>query len=440
MNPCLDDLVDELKRYANQDGIPIIPPDKWIEINESYTKQDIKDALARYIVTENPKFPFREISEFDVTDKFHKLRKHDINKFLTHSEGMKQRDVLEKYDDYKYSFVEYGFALIEFGHYYNDISNFFQQENRLSCGSYGFAAPLEIWKDENLLRKMNYTFWRLGNTQVGLDNWRGSFRLGAYVATQFKPHVAKTVYDMTNAKVVLDTSCGWGDRLAGFYTSNAEEFYGCDPNENVFEMYKKQCIWYEKQLGCDNPYIYEADNYFYCHGKKQVTLFRKPAEDVDWIAICPPRGVDCMFTSPPYFSTELYNKGGKNEQDQSWSRYNEYDKWREGFFFPMLRNVWPVIKDKGFVFVNIMDPVIKGTRYRTCDELVDFMGDELKATFLGQIGMRIKQRPKKMDSGLDDFLAKDFIENIWCFSKNNGTLDLSEATLETLMNEEYQWD
>ena len=33
---------------------------------------------------------------------------------------------------------------------------------------------------------------------------------------------------MTNAKKVLDTSCGWGDRLAGFFTSDAEEYIGCD--------------------------------------------------------------------------------------------------------------------------------------------------------------------------------------------------------------------
>ena len=46
-----------------------------------------------------------------------------------------------------------------------------------------------------------------------------AFRLGTYIATQFKPVVAKAIYDMTNAKTVLDTSCGWGDRLAGFFAS-----------------------------------------------------------------------------------------------------------------------------------------------------------------------------------------------------------------------------
>ena len=45
-------------------------------------------------------------------------------------------------------------------------------------------------------------------------SYLSAFRLGTYIATQFKPIVAKTVYEMTDAKRVLDTSCG-SDRLAG---------------------------------------------------------------------------------------------------------------------------------------------------------------------------------------------------------------------------------
>lgn len=432
MNPCLHDLVDELKLYADSSGLPIIPSDRWAEMNQNYTKQDIKDALAEYIITYKPKFPFRKIEEKDVVDKFKKFYGDDLGRMLM--TNLQSRDVLEKYHDYKYPFDQYGFGMIQFGHHYNDVSNFFQQENRLACSSYGFPASLEIWKDPVYLKKMNYTFWRLGNTDIGLDNWRESFRLGAYVATQFKPHVAKCIYQMTNANTVLDTSCGWGDRLVAFYASNAIEFFGCDPNENVYEMYKQQCLWYEEQLG-HKAELTDYGGYFICKGKKRVQIFRSPAEDVQWNNWT--SGIDCTFTSPPYFSTELYNKGGENEKDQSWSRYTEYEKWRDGFFFPMLRGAWKVTNKKGFVFINIMDPVIKGKRYRTCDELVDFMKDDLKANFLGQLGMRIKQRPKKMESGLNEFFKKDFIENIWCFGKSNGILQLN-GSLESVMGDDNE--
>ena len=69
----------------------------------------------------------------------------------------------------------------------------------------------------------------------------------AYIATQFKPVVAKTIYDMTKANTVLDTSCGWGDRLAGkSFASNATEYYGCDPNPNTYKQYMKQIEEYSK--------------------------------------------------------------------------------------------------------------------------------------------------------------------------------------------------
>ena len=66
-------------------------------------------------------------------------------------------------------------------------------------------------------------------------SYMSAFRLGTYIATQFKPNVAKTIYQLTNAKRVLDTSCGWGDRLVAFCLGRAEEYIGCDPNPNTYE-------------------------------------------------------------------------------------------------------------------------------------------------------------------------------------------------------------
>ena len=52
----------------------------------------------------------------------------------------------------------------------------------------------------------------------------------------------------------------------------------------------------------------------------------------------------------------------------------------------------------------------------SCDELVD----SLEEYFIGQIGMRIMQRPQgnakfKTKEELNEFMNMLFIENVWCF-------------------------
>ena len=89
---------------------------------------------------------------------------------------------------------------------------------------------------------------RLIGGELSEKSYISAFRLGTYIATQFKPVVAKAIYDITNAKTVLDTSCGWGDRLAGFFASDAEEYYGCDPNPNTYQRYQEQISSYNKLL------------------------------------------------------------------------------------------------------------------------------------------------------------------------------------------------
>jgi hypothetical protein len=221
---------------------------------------------------------------------------------------------------------------------------------------------------------------------------------------------------MTNAKTVLDTSCGWGDRLAGFFASDAEEYYGCDPNPNTYARYQEQISKYNKLL--DKP--------------KKVTIWNKGAEDLPYDKLPP---IDVAFTSPPYFSTEEYNKGGELEENQSWFKFNEYDKWRDDFYLPVAEKTMSVSK---YMFVNIMDPKVHGVRYYSGDELVDKFQDK----FLGQIGMRIMQRPQGKavfndehgnfsKEKLDEHMNKMFIENVWCFGPDTDLFKNSrKATLD----------
>ena len=192
---------------------------------------------------------------------------------------------------------------------------------RMQCGSYGYKAPVTRWNDgDNLWGAFGPIFRGVNDHQeLTPRTYTMSFRLGTYIATQFKPIVAKVIYEMTNAKTVLDTSMGWGDRLTAFYASNATHYIGCDPNPNTFARYKEMIKFFDKLTG----------------GKKTVQIYNCGAEDLPWDEI---KDVDCSFTSPPYFSTERYNEGGEKEELQSWSRYNTYEKWRDDFYLPVSHN------------------------------------------------------------------------------------------------------
>jgi len=429
---------------SSSDGIPDISGKDWEELNSKYFKEEIKAGFAKYITDNNVLFPYRKISQKHVIDKFHELRKINYREFIMEDAGK----VVEKYNDYKYPYSQYGKFVISFGHYYNDISNFYQQRNRYDCGSYTFRSPNEIWYSEDLLSKMNWTFWRFDQHGINVDKIRGSFRLGSYVATQFKPNVAKTIFDFVidqskcNSKSVLDISMGWGDRLAGFYASSALFYMGTDPNPSVYDVYKQQCKDYEMMISGEEPiitifqkevngHLYEA---FRCIGKsgKEVVCYNAPAEDIlDEIRS---RRFDCIFTSPPYFSTELYDEGG-DDWKQSWARYPEYDNWWNHFFKPVITACYESLSDTGSMMFNIMDPTVKSGRYKTCDQMVDHV-ISLGGKFDGQIGMRIKQRPKNVSSSdLSKHLMNTFIENIWCFSKNGFDISVKRTTLESLFGE-----
>jgi len=405
-------LYDIIKASADENKLPIFSKDEWGELNASYSREAITNQLAKYIVAENPVFPLRQISYQNMVKTFNKLKIASLEgKVVTDTTDY---EVKVKYD-YINSFDKCGLYMIQLGHEFNDASSYFQQENRLRCNSYGYKGPLNVWQDEEALRKTNWTFWRpsmVGDNGIGSRSYRSSLRISGYVATQFKPHVAKCLFMKTNAKNVLDFSAGWGDRLVAFYcTSNTEMYFGCDPNECVFETYKKQCVEYEKLLGCENPIIREENEYFECKGVKHVVIWNRPAEDI----VYPPNTFDLIFTSPPYFNTEKYNENGLGENKQSWKRYDTFENWKQNFMFKTIDLIEPSLKKGGHLMININDPQLKKERFHLCDDMVEYIkGKGLQ--YNGMILQRMKGRPTPKKKG--GMCGKVwFGEPIWSFTK-----------------------
>ena len=281
-----------LKDHTNTNGLPVMDQQTFESITNDVGKEKFREELAQYIADNRPKFPLKEISYDIMRQAFKSLQKQDVWEYCKPLEQL-EKNVKEKYDDYKYNFKDHGLGIIDAPSIYNDVSNYFHQELRLNCSSYSFKSPLDVWYNgtaKDIWRCLG-PIWRGINGMKpvmvdGHEELRGgrlddksyvsAFRLQTYIATQFKPNVAKAIYQMTDAKRVLDTSCGWGDRLAGFFASDAEEYIGCDPNPNTFKQYLKQI---------------EVYNSFLAKPKK-VTIYNCGAEDLPWDKI---DNIDCDF-------------------------------------------------------------------------------------------------------------------------------------------------
>ena len=399
-----EELYNILKKCVDNTGLPVMNTNQFIDVTNRFGKEEFRKTLAEFITKEKPPYPLKRFTKEKVIDNFHKLKKADYVKYIMSS----NKEVIENYDDYKYPYSKYGLGVIDAPSTFNYVSDSFMNDLRMACGSYGFKSPVQRWNDGDNIWGAFGPIWRGVNDAKVLsrETYTMAFRLGTYIATQFKPIVAKTIYEMSDAKTVLDTSMGWGDRLTAFYASNATHYIGCDPNPNTFARYKDMIEFYDKLTG----------------GKKTTQIYNCGAEDLPWNEI---ENVDCAFTSPPYFSTERYNEGGEKEELQSWFKFNEYESWRDNFYLPVSQNTFDSLSDKGVMLINILDPKVKGKRYRSGDELVDM----LLPHFMGQVGMRIMQRPQgaavfKDDDGnfdkaaMDKFMNKIYIENVWYFAKD----------------------
>ena len=147
-------LYNRLLDAASDDKLPILDNKSFELLNKTYGKDKMRTHLADYIASERPVFPLKEITKDDMRKCFYDLKKFDTSSICIPNEEI-QKEVFEKYDDYKYSYSKYGLGLINGASTFNDVSNYFMQDLRLECGSYGFEAPKTRWENNDA-----YDIWK----------------------------------------------------------------------------------------------------------------------------------------------------------------------------------------------------------------------------------------------------------------------------------------
>lgn len=399
--------LNHLQKFS-KDGYPKLNNSQYENLVSTFDKSELIDAIACIIMQSRDKkipFPKKNIKQLEKKFKLLLSKNEDFIK-EAHEPWTKH--------EYDFNLGNY-FGTIQLGHAYNDISNYFHREERYKVGGYNRLSPLEAWNGVGLtdeewkqsLKTFLSPLFRSVNNfrKIQDEEYMFCFRLSSsvYTATQFKPNVAKLIYEKFSKNGnVIDFSCGWGDRLAGFYVaSNTNSYLGTDPNVSLSKSYKEQISFYESLTG-----------------KKNVEIHTNPSESHDWNKHR--KIYDLIFTSPPYFSTETYAKNSESEKNQSWYNYKSIESWLNDFLFKTLSNCNEILVKDGLVILNIFDiEMKKNKRMEICKPLVDFMKKELKYEYLGYLGMRMKQRPKKFKDNehKTKFMASYYVEPMWIFKK-----------------------
>ena len=400
-------------KFHNMEPYLEIDEKEWEYIKTTFEKQDVRESLAKVAMTYPP--PYMDISKKDAYRDLQKLK------------GMKHTDILVDGEWFAREGTEYRYDLTYEGkqQYFrrlnagNDSSNYFQQANRWSVDGTIAPGPIRTWESHKFMTTLIGSAYSLKLPKIDKGSFRTMIGLRKYICSQFKPNVSKVLYDKLRSENVLDFSAGWGDRLAGFYTSETAEYYvGIDPRKENHSIYEEQSEFYEKHRTMFEP-------------KKKVELNCSPSEDVHYTKYKDKS--DTVFTSPPYFSVERYSY----EDTQSWVRYKQIDDWNRNFLQKTIENLWCSIKSGGYLLVNIADVFARTGSDKgmveICNPMNDFLYKFSDSEYQGCIGMEMAKRPNSGGAGMargsderfqdstiqraEETKDKRFAEPIWIWRK-----------------------
>ena len=355
------------KKFYNMKPYLYIPEDEWQMIMKTWEKEEVVESLSEVLHTYP--CPIPEISEEDTLKSLNKLKGVQFNDILVEGKWFPRNE-----NQYNYPLTDLYFKKDNSG---NNASNGFHIENRWKVDWVRTPSGWRTWQTVKGIKTIVRAFYTLEQvlTKVDLQSIRMATTLRKYVASQFKPSIAKGFYDYFQSDKVLDFSAGWGDRLAGFYCGDTTKHYvGIDPNTNNHPNYKKQVEFYEKHRT-----MFEQE--------KKVDLICSPAEDVDFTKY--ENYFDTIFTSPPYFNIEKYS----DEDTQSYKRYTNIDRWNEDFLHSTLGKLIFTLKKDGIIAVNISD--VYSAPDKGYLEICNPMNDYLKSQgmeYYGCIGMEMTKR------------------------------------------------
>jgi hypothetical protein len=138
----------------------------------------------------------------------------------------------------------------------------------------------------------------------------------------FRPVIAKSIYIAYNPKVVLDFTMGWGGRLLGACVLNVQKYIGIDSNLNLKDPYERMKLLLEQQ------------------STTEINLYFQDCLTIDYSKLF----YDFVFTSPPYYNTEIYG-------DEKITKTKK--QWNDDFYIPIFSVTFQYLQPGGYYCINV---------------------------------------------------------------------------------------
>lgn len=155
------------------------------------------------------------------------------------------------------------------------------------------------------------------------------FQLYYGTINQFRPLAAKHLYCQFNPTRIMDFSAGWGGRCLAAMALDIP-YIGIDSNTRLRPAYERMIATFEPV-------------------KTRCQLFFQPAETFDFSQYT----YDLVFTSPPYFRLEEYEK---------MPEYGSKQVFLDKFFRPVVAAAWAGLSANGHMALNMPEEMYEAVR------------------------------------------------------------------------------
>lgn len=195
------------------------------------------------------------------------------------------------------------------------------------------------------------------------ENILTAFRLCGIRCCRKLPNFPMKTIDMLlneylpNGGNYYDYSCGWASRMLSAMKHNVN-YFGTDPNTELIDGLNKIVEDYDEINGT------ESNVKLYCQGSE---TFIPEMKDT----------IDFAFSSPPYFTLELYNIG-----NQSCTEETSYEDWLTNYIKPTIDNIWEYLKTDGVFAINIKDVFVNKVTYNLVDDINNMISQSGKFEFV----------------------------------------------------------